>query len=115
MVVGLKESIPYDPVISRNNNYHNYLNEHRGARLILYLSERALVREGGGRGGRSHLSRALIKFFSCKEGHSFEGGVHLGRGTISVNYSNAAWLRDDLFECLDARIELLQNTFYFTF
>ena len=32
---------------------------------------------------------ALIKFFSCEEGHSFEGGVHLGRGAYSDNYGSA--------------------------
>ena len=46
MVVGLKESITCDQVISRNNNYHNYLNEHRGTDLIFYLSEGTLIREG---------------------------------------------------------------------
>ena len=43
MIVGLKESIPCDQVISRNNNYRNYLNERRGTHLIFYLSEEALV------------------------------------------------------------------------
>ena len=58
---------------------------------------------------------ALIKFFSCREGRSFEGGIHSGRGAVSDNYGNAALLRDKLFEWLDAQIELQQNTFYFTF
>ena len=50
MIVGLKESIPCDEVISRNNNYRNYLNEHRGTDLIFYLSEGVLIRGGGGGG-----------------------------------------------------------------
>ena len=32
------------------------------------------------------IARVLIKFFSCEEGHSFKGGVHLGRGDLSDNY-----------------------------
>ena len=28
---------------------------------------------------------ALIKLFSCEEGRSFEGGVHLGRNALSDN------------------------------
>ena len=70
-----------------------------------------------GEGGLGGVIQAgeLIKFLSYKEGRSFEGGIHLGRGVVSDNYGNAAWLRDKLFECLDAWIELQQNTFYFTF
>ena len=34
----------------------------------------------------TYLSRALIEFFKCEEGRSFEGGVHLGRGALSGNY-----------------------------
>ena len=55
MIVGLKESIPYDPVISRKNNYRNYLNERQGTHLTFYLSEAALIREGA-RG--CHLSQS---------------------------------------------------------
>ena len=58
-------------------------------------------------------ARALIKFFSCKEGRSFERSIHLGRGAVSDNYGIAAKLRDELFECCDAGMELQQNTFYF--
>ena len=51
MIIGLKDSIPYDQVISRDNNYRNYLSERRDTHLIFYLSEKALIREGmeGGR------------------------------------------------------------------
>ena len=55
----------------------------------------------------------LFKFFSCKEGPSFEGGIHLGWGAVSDNYGNADWLRDELFECFDAQIELQQNNVLF--
>ena len=37
--------------------------------------------EGSGRWGGS-----VIKFFSCWEGRSFEGGTHLGRDNLSDNY-----------------------------
>ena len=63
MIVGLKESIPCDQVISRNN-YRNYLNERRGTHLIFYLSEGALIREGeDGAGGGGHLSRGAHQIF----------------------------------------------------
>ena len=48
MIVKLKEPIPCNQVISRNNNYRNYLNERQGTHLIFYLSERAPIRGGGG-------------------------------------------------------------------
>ena len=83
MIVGLKESIPCDQVISRNDK----LNERRGTHLIFYISEGAHILEKEG----SHISRALIKFFTCKEGRSFERGINLGRGAFSENYGNAAW------------------------
>ena len=38
--------------------------------------------------GSTDLSQALIKFFSCKQGRSFEGGVHLGQAAPSDNYGN---------------------------
>ena len=47
MIVGLKESITCDQVISRNSNYRNYLNELQGTHLILNLSEGTLIQEGG--------------------------------------------------------------------
>ena len=33
------------------------------------------------------LREVLIKFFGCEEGPSFEGGIHLGQGAVSDNYS----------------------------
>ena len=45
------------------------------------MSTPFLVSGGGG---------ALIKFFCCEEGRSFEGDVHLGRGALSDNYGNAS-------------------------
>ena len=87
MIVGLKESIPCDQVISRNNNYRTYLNERQGTHLIFYLSEGALTREGG---GAVIWVGALIKFFSYKEERSFERGIHLGWSAVSDNYDNAA-------------------------
>ena len=74
MTVGLKESITCDQVISRNNNYLNYLNERRGTDLIFYLSEGALIREGWG---------------SFKLGHSLnfsivKRGAHLKGAFIKV-------------------------------
>ena len=36
--------------------------------------------------GGAYLGRALIKFFSCEEGRSFEGDFHLSQGALSDNY-----------------------------
>ena len=84
MIGGLKESIPCDQVISRNNNYRNYLNERRGTHLIFYLSEGALIWEGGGsfKPGRSlnfsavkrgaHLKGAFIKVGKVKHWLCYE-------------------------------------------
>ena len=111
MIVGLKGSIPCAQVISRNNNNRNYLNEQRRTHLIFYLSEGAVIRDGGEGGGRSFKPGHSLNFFSCKEGRSFEGGIHLGRGAVSDNYGSAAWLRDELFECLDPRSNLSRTRF----
>ena len=80
MIVGLKESIPCDQVISRNNNYCNYLNECWGTHLIFYLSEGALIREVG---EWSFNPGRLLNFSAVKR------GIHLGQGAVSDNYGNA--------------------------
>ena len=66
-----------------------------------------------GRGGSFKPGRSLNVSAVKRGAHS--KGAHLGRSAVSDNYGNAAWLRDELFEGLDAWIELQQNTFYFTF
>ena len=69
MIVGLKESIPCDQFISRNNNYRNYLNECRGTDLMFYLSEGALIREGRG----SFKSGSSLNFSAVKRGAHLKG------------------------------------------
>ena len=75
MIVGLKESIPCDQAISRNNNYRNFLNERWGTHLIFYLSEGAPIREretGGGGGGSFKPGRSL-NFLAVKRGAHSKG------------------------------------------
>ena len=66
MIVELKGSIPCDQLISRNNNYRNYLNERRDTHLIFYLSEGVVIREGGGE--RSFKSGSSLNFSAVKRG-----------------------------------------------
>ena len=72
MIVGLKESIPCDQIIFRNNNYRNYLNERQGTDLIFYLSEGAPIREGWGRGGEGSFKQGCSLNFSSvkRDAHS---------------------------------------------
>ena len=73
MIVGLKESIPCDQIISRNNNYRNYLNERRGTHLIFYLSEGAPIREGKGGGSGSFKPGRSLNFSDVKRGAHSKG------------------------------------------
>ena len=72
-----------------------YLTEENSCFVILtnHLNERLCrhykfpnVRPFPGLRGPLILAGAFIKFFSCEEGRSFEGGVHLGRDPLSDNY-----------------------------
>ena len=92
MIVGLKKSIPCDHVISRNNNYGNYLNERKDTHLIFYLSEWALIRSidrsrdrdreterkrerGVGGLGRSFKPRRSLNFLAVKRGAHWKGAL----------------------------------------
>ena len=62
---------------------HPYKLSERVPLQTLQISEWALL---------SWFEEALIKFFSCKEGRSLQEGVHLGRGAVSDNYGNRAFV-----------------------
>ena len=81
MTVGLKESIPCDQVISRNNNYRNYLNERRSTDLIFYLLEGALIRE---RGEGSFKPGHSLNFSAVKRGAHLNGAFIKARALFQI-------------------------------
>ena len=73
----------------RKNKRH--LTEEKSCFVILtnYLNERLRRHCKGG---------ALIKYFSCEEGHLFERGVHSDWGALSDNYGKSSLGKALLFK-----------------
>ena len=81
MTVGLKESIPCDQVISRNNNHRNYLNECRGTHFIFYLLEGSLFRETG---RESFKPGQSLNFSPVKRGAQSKGAFIQARVNFQI-------------------------------
>ena len=113
MIVGLKESIPCDQVISRNNNYCNYLNERRGTDLIFCLSEGALLREGE-EGWGLFKSGCSLNFSAVKRGAHLKGAFIKARALFQII---TVVLPDFEMSYLNALMpgSNWSRTFYFTF